>query len=190
VEPRSSAGWQQGIAARVAYLSPAVAGAGPAPGRRPVFRCRPRASVRAFSSRPLPPPTLGERRHRRLARLGVAVRWYAVLVEHSLCFSEASHKSRPPHTLWQRAWSPAFPRALRSALPSFPLQARDERAERHRRRLRLARRACRRGGQWQARVDLGKTLDGEMRRHVTSCAPSPGRQDSKPLNVSTGGNPF
>ena len=37
MEPRSSAGWQQGIAARVAYLSPAVAGAGPAPGRRPLL---------------------------------------------------------------------------------------------------------------------------------------------------------
>jgi hypothetical protein len=36
VESRSSAGRQQGIAARVAYLSPAAAGAGPAPGRRPV----------------------------------------------------------------------------------------------------------------------------------------------------------
>jgi hypothetical protein len=74
---------------------------------------------------------------------------------HSLCFSQV--KSRPPQTLWQRAWSPAFLRALRSALPSFPLQARDERAQRRRRRLRLAWRAYRRGGQWQARVDLGET---------------------------------
>src|SRR5262249_27600947 len=47
-----------------------------------------------------------------------------------------------------------FLRALRSALPSFPLQARDERAQRRRGRPALSRR--RRHG--QARVDLGKTL--------------------------------
>src|SRR6516225_9009165 len=33
------------------------------------------ASTRAFSSRPLPPPALGERRHRSFARRLVAVRW-------------------------------------------------------------------------------------------------------------------
>jgi hypothetical protein len=31
-------------------------------------------------SRLLPPPALGERRHRRLSRLGRAVRWRAVLM--------------------------------------------------------------------------------------------------------------
>src|SRR6516165_2962038 len=69
---------------------------------------------------------------------------------HSLCFSEASHKSRPAHTLWQRAWSSAFPRAQL-------LQLGGELAELRRCRRPLAR-CARRRGRREARVDLGKTL--------------------------------
>src|SRR6516225_9453999 len=46
----------------------------PDPGEDSMLQFRPRASTRVFSSRLLPPPTLGERRQRGLTRRLVAVR--------------------------------------------------------------------------------------------------------------------
>src|SRR5262249_20924881 len=63
-----------------------------------------------------------------------------------------------PHTLWTHVWSSSSLHALRCSLPRLFLHARDERAQRRRRRLGRARRARRRGGQRQTHVGLGEAL--------------------------------